>query len=81
LDKTASDYTPKRCKPCANRDGCKFKGTDEICPEQKLKWAAYECGCGESEYFKALLNVSVHGDRLQTVTWSGCEDGEGRDWR
>jgi hypothetical protein len=88
-DVSASDYTRKKCNgcelnACACKEtckcgtGCKFKGTDEICPKQEVKWAAYECGCGESEYFKALLNVTLNGDRQLRVTWGGCENGERR---
>ena len=91
IDKHASEYTQKRCKgceldsgcackkrPCVCGDGCEHKGTDDICSKQILKWAAYECGCSESEYYKALLNVTPNGDKQERITWTGCEDGERR---
>ena len=84
-DKNASDYTQKHCKDCELDcdckgkckcgNGCKFKNTDEVCPKQKLKWAAIECGCPESEYHKALLNVTPNGEKQDYITWSGCEEG------
>jgi len=39
-------------------------------------WKAYECGNRESEYYKALLNVSVRGDKLSRISWPGCPCGE-----
>jgi hypothetical protein len=42
----------------------------------ELGWTAYECGNGDSEFYKALLNVRSNGDRQQRVTWSGCPCGE-----
>jgi hypothetical protein len=92
LDKAASDYSQKRCKGCEFNikctcrkkvcicgKGCKYRKTDDVCPKQELKWAAYECGCFDSEYFKALLNVGINGHRMKRVAWSGCEYGERRD--
>jgi len=48
------------------------------CPEMILEddWVAYECGNRNSEYFRSLLNVSVDGDKLPNITWTGCEHGE-----
>ena len=39
-------------------------------------WTAYECGNRQSEYFRALLNVSKDGDKLPLITWAGCKHGE-----
>ena len=74
-DKAASDYTRKSCGKCEHHKSCVFEKTDKICPKQTIKWAAYECGCAESDYFLALLNVTRDGGRLPCVTWRGCEDG------
>ena len=91
VDKNASEYTRKRCKDCELDsgctcgkkeckcgEGCGLKGTDAICPKQELKWAAYQCGCSDSEYHKALLNVTPNGDKQECISWSGCEYGERR---
>jgi len=83
-DDGVSDYTPKRCDKCDCREDCELEGSDVICAKQTVKWRAYECGCGASDYFKALLNVRENGDRLERITWSGCEYGrpdERRDGR
>ena len=85
-DKAASEYTKKQCngceidkyctcgkKQCRCGEGCEIKHTDHICPKQKVKWTAYECGCPQSDYFKSLLNVTPNGDKQTTITWSGCE--------
>ena len=43
-------------------------------------WTAFECGNSKSEYYKCLLNISVSGNKLQRIIWSGCKYGsEGRD--
>ena len=42
-------------------------------------WIAYECGNGKSEFYKCLLNVSVNGDKLKKISWSGCEYGVRRN--
>jgi len=44
-----------------------------------VEWYGIECGNCHSEYYKALLNVSINGDRQMSVTWSGCEYGERRE--
>ena len=88
-DMGASVYTQKRCKGCEMNEGCKcrkkacvccngckFKGTDAVCPKQTLMWAAVECGNPDSEYHKALLNVTLGGEIQDRVTWSGCVCGE-----
>jgi hypothetical protein len=49
---------------------------ENICPQQTLNWAAYQCTNIDSEYYKALLNVTVGGDMQTHITWSGCEEGE-----
>lgn len=93
-DKNASIYSQRRCKGCElnadctchKRDckcgkGCKYRNTDEICPKQTLKWAAIQCVCPDSDYHKALLNVTPSGEPQEHITWSGCECGERRDCR
>jgi len=88
LDTQASEYTKKHCKrceldsgcACQKREcvcggGCGFKGNDAICPRQTLKWAAIQCVCSASEYYRALLNVTVQGDKQHFISWGGCEDG------
>ena len=77
------------CRGCKMRDGCKARKSpkykqscerrlDMICSKQELVWAAIQCTNPESEYHKALLNVSINGDPQDSVTWSGCIDGERR---
>ncbi|MDL2318173.1 hypothetical protein LJC74_03640 [Eubacteriales bacterium OttesenSCG-928-A19] len=44
-------------------------------------WSAYQCRNRESEYFRALLNVSANGDEQHRITWKGCPLGERRDAR
>ena len=90
-DKAASDYTKKTCKgceidkyctcgkkKCKCGEGCEFKHTDEICPKQKIKWKAVQCVCSVSPYQYSLLNVTINGDKLKRVSWSGCEHGKRR---
>ena len=55
---------------------CRFVRQDKATSDKN--WTAYECGCSESEYFKALLNVSPKGDKQDYISWNGCEDGEPR---
>ena len=78
IDKKASEYTQKRCGKCECREECELKKSDEICEKQLLKWAAIQCICYDSEYHKALLNVSPKGDKQREVTWGGCEYGDRR---
>jgi len=86
IDGTASEYTLKRCKNCEYNarctckrkeckcgKGCEYRNTDEICPKQIVKWTAFECGCPDSDYYKSLLNVSKGGEKLDSITWTGCE--------
>jgi hypothetical protein len=35
-----------------------------------------ECGNQHSEYYRALLNVTVDGDTQSRITWGGCPLGE-----
>ena len=87
-DKMASEYTKKSCKGCERNKncvcgkkeckcgkGCKFKGTDDICPMQILLWKAVQCTNPDSEYHRSLLNVTVNGDKQTAITWSGCAEG------
>ena len=80
------------CRGCEKRDDCKARKSpkhkqscdlrlDMICSKQGLVWAAIQCTNPESEYHKALLNVSINGDMQDRVTWSGCIDGERRRCR
>ena len=39
---------------------------------------AYECGNPNSEYSRALLNVTLAGDMQNQITWSGCVNGKRR---
>jgi len=88
-DTTASEYTHKRCKGCALDahctclkkvckcgKGCEYRNIDIICPKQMLNWAAYECSNSRSEYHKALLNVTINGDKRTVISWSGCKEGQ-----
>jgi hypothetical protein len=43
-----------------------------------VKWIAYQCTNAYSEYYGALLNVSVAGEKQAYITWTGCENGEER---
>ena len=77
-DVAASEYTQKHCKGCERRDDCPHRKDGGICEEQHLKWAAMECGNSDSEFYKALLNVTPGGDTQARITWSGCACGERR---
>jgi hypothetical protein len=94
VDKNASEYARRTCTDCEhNADcacvkktgkckcgkGCKHRKDPDIpCPKQQINWAAVQCVNSDSEYFRALLNVSINGDMQSRITWSGCEDGEAR---
>ena len=53
---------------------CRYVRPD---PEaSKGKWTAYECGKRESEYYRALLNITEGGAKQDSITWTGCEWGE-----
>jgi len=75
-DNKASQYTLKHCSKCEHRECCKLRATDHICEKQALKWAAIQCVNPDSDYHKALLNVSINGDMQDRITWSGCTCGE-----
>jgi hypothetical protein len=47
-----------------------------VCSQQRLNWAAIECGNPDSEFYKSLLNVSINADMQTYITWSGCKEGE-----
>ena len=53
---------------------CRFVRPDETANEGS--WTAYECGNKKSPYYKALLNVSIDGDKYTRISWQGCELGE-----
>lgn len=56
---------------------CKYAQVDDSVSDPE--WKAYECNNKESEYYKALLNVSEEGLRRKTITWKGCECGKRRE--
>jgi hypothetical protein len=75
------------CFGCKKKDICKARQSrnntqscnrrsDTVCPKQDVVWAAYQCTNCDSEYHRALLNVSYNGDRQLRISWSGCECGE-----
>ncbi len=35
-------------------------------------WTAYQCVNRDSDYYGALLNISVNGNMLSRVVWHGC---------
>ena len=39
------------------------------------KWTAFMCVNPKSNYEYSLLNVTPHGNKLDAITWSGCEYG------
>ena len=53
---------------------CRFAKVDKSASDKN--WTAYECGNPNSEYHMALLNISVDGNELKRITWSGCACGE-----
>lgn len=53
---------------------CRFAKVDKAASEKN--WTAYECGNSESEYYRALLNVTLNGDKNTRISWSGCACGE-----
>ncbi len=53
---------------------CIFAREDKQASERN--WTAYECGNSKSEYYKALLNVTIGGYRQGHITWRGCVHGE-----
>ena len=61
----------ERIVPCRI---CKHVREDRTMNEDG--WIAYECGNPESEFFKALLNVTEKGAKQQRITWVGCPHGE-----
>ena len=63
----------KRIK-CAE---CRYVRVDNTMSERD--WKAYECCNPDSLHYKALLNVTVNGERQSEITWSGCEHGRRGD--
>jgi len=53
---------------------CRFAQVDKKASDKN--WTAYECGNPKSEYHKSLLNVTVNGNKLTRISWSGCAYGE-----
>jgi hypothetical protein len=77
------------CRDCKNRDACKVRRNpslkqtcdrrfETVCNRQTLRWMAYECVNRRSDYHKALLNVTVNGDKQAYISWAGCARGERR---
>jgi len=58
---------------------CRFARPDKSASERG--WTAYECGNVKSEFYKSLLNVTINGDMLSRISWSGCDLGERSDAR
>ena len=53
---------------------CKY-----VCPDKSAsewRWTAYTCINKDSDYYGALLNVTYNGDKLNWISWTGCEHGE-----
>ena len=57
-----------RCKEC------RFARPDPKASDRN--WTAYECGNRDSEYYRALLNITRGGAKLSWITWAGCAWGE-----
>lgn len=55
---------------------CRFARMDKKASVKT--WTAYECGNPNSEYYKALLNVTPNGDKQYRITWNGCEGGRAK---
>jgi len=55
---------------------CRYTRIDTASSDKK--WTAYECNNPDSDYYKALLNVTQGGGKQKTITWEGCEYG--REW-
>ena len=53
---------------------CRFARVDKAASEKN--WTAYTCSNPNSEYHMALLNISVDGNKLKRISWSGCVCGE-----
>ncbi len=77
------------CRGCKARGSCKARTNpklkqscerrqETVCSRQSLKWEAIQCGCPDSGYYRALLNVTPTGDRQKDVSWHGCPQGERR---
>ena len=75
------------CRGCKMHDGCKARispkckqtcqrRSDTLCSQQMLKWPAIQCTNHESEYYRALLNITLGGDKQDRITWTGCPLGE-----
>jgi len=52
---------------------CRYAQPDPTA--SKGKWTAYECSNRESDYYRALLNITEGGAKQDSVTWTGCECG------
>jgi len=75
------------CFGCKARESCKSRKNQKnkqycdrrfetLCSQQELRWAAVECTNPDSEFHRALLNVTVNGGMQDRATWNGCEEGE-----
>ena len=65
-----------KTKECVSCISCRYAKVDKKASDKN--WTAYECGNEQSEYHKALLNVTSNGDKQHQISWSGCEHGERR---
>jgi hypothetical protein len=64
---------------CKTKVACKCVQCVYVRPDINASdsdWTAYECGNIESPYYKSLLNVTLDGNKLDSVTWQGCEFGK-----
>ena len=75
------------CRGCTRRGACKARinpkckqscerRLDTLCSQQMLKWPAIQCTNTESEYYRALLNITLGGDKQERITWACCPLGE-----
>ena len=53
---------------------CRFARRDRTAGTRQNP--AFECGNRNSEYYKALLNITRKGEKLPWITWKGCVCGE-----
>ena len=52
---------------------CRFAQRDPKASDSE--WTAYQCGNPKSEYHKALINVTLNGDKQELISWTGCVCG------
>ena len=52
---------------------CRFARPDRKASDSE--WTAYECGNRDSEFYRALLNVTYDGDKRERISWKSCAHG------